>query len=167
MRASWEETWMRIAEAMAGRSACTNRQVGAVIVDPNNRPVSVGYNGSPAGFKSQPGQSCASFCPRSNSSRRGDSYENCVSVHAEANALIFADRRDYQGGTIFVTNPCCWDCAKLVANSGLAQVVLKIRSVDSHADYDRAIEFLRACGLQVIIYQERGEHGSIGLSESA
>lgn len=154
MRQDWDTTWMRVADAMAGRSKCTNRRVGAVIVDPNNRPVSVGYNGAPAGFNDRQAESCAAYCPRSNNSARGVDYANCVSVHAEANALIFADRRDYQGGTIYVTNPCCWDCAKLVANSGLARVVVRIGRVDAHADYDTALDFIRGCGLTVTI--ERG-----------
>jgi dCMP deaminase len=149
MRSSWDETWMRVADAMAARSACTNRRVGSVIVDPYNRPVSVGYNGAPAGY--QVHGSCASFCPRSveNNSERGPGYENCTSVHAEANALLFADRRDYRGGTIYVTNPCCWDCAKLVANSGVSRVVFRISEEDSHADIDTPTKFLETCGLRV------------------
>lgn len=149
MRASWDETWMSVANAMAGRSGCTNRQVGAVIVDPMNRPVSVGYNGPPAGL--QAFGSCSAYCPRSieNQGDRGASYDNCTSVHAEANALLFADRRDYRGGTIYVTNPCCWDCAKLVANSGVSRVVFRISQEDSHADVETPAQFLEACGLRV------------------
>lgn len=147
MRATWDETWMAVAEAIAGRSACTNRQVGAVIVDPNNRPVSTGYNGAPAGYTSI--GTCEAFCPRSRSADRGASYDNCVSVHAEANALLFADRHAYIGGTIYVTNPCCWDCAKLVANSGVVRVVVRVSAADSHADIETPIKFLESCGIQV------------------
>lgn len=152
MRATWDETWMKVADAMAARSKCTNRQVGAVVVDRDNRPVSVGYNGAPAGYETPTG-SCADFCPRSrvNNTFRGTDYGNCVSVHAEANALIFADRRDYVGGTIYVTNPCCWECAKIVANSGVARVVVRRGHVDAHADTDTPITFMRTCGLQVEI----------------
>jgi dCMP deaminase len=73
-------------------------------------------------------------------------------VHAEANALIFADRRNYQGGTIYVTNPCCWDCSKLVANSGLSRVVFKVSERDVHADWRTSVKFIRDCGL-VVDYQ--------------
>lgn len=138
---------MRVADAMAARSQCTNRQVGAVIVDPTNRPVSVGYNGAPAGLPFD--RDCRSACPRSGSAQRSSDYSNCVSVHAEANALIFADRQQYKGGTIYITNPCCWDCAKLVANSGLIRVVFRITDADRHADYDTPIAFLQTCGLEV------------------
>lgn len=153
MRQSWDETWLLVADSIAGRSRCTNRQVGAVVVDASNRPVSVGYNGAPAGY-SNPGESCASICPRSKANGcqdRSSSYRNCVSVHAEANALLFADRRDYVGGTIYVTNPCCWECAKLVGNSGVKRVVVRSGLEDAHADIETPIKFLKACGLQVVV----------------
>ena len=162
-RPNWDETWMAVATNMSKRSKCVNRQVGAVIVTKENRPMAVGYNGPPANFKT--GQSivhfgnqqssattnngCDGFCPRGGSSDRGTSYSNCVSVHAEANALLFADRRDYEGGTIYVTNPCCWDCAKLVSNSGVARVVVKVSEVDSHYDNDASLNFIRECGIVV------------------
>lgn len=156
MRATWDETWMKVADAMAARSKCTNRQVGAVIVDAHNRPISVGYNGAPAGFKAD--VSCANFCPRSRAENRGFDYGNCVSVHAEANALIFADRALYNDGTIYVTNPCCWDCAKLVANSGLARVVVRLSEKDAHADTETPIKFLQSCGLQVEVWNQVEEN---------
>jgi len=153
VRASWDETWLKVAVSLSQRSACTNRQVGAVVVDANNRPVSVGYNGSPSGLPTT--GSCANFCHRSGSENRGGQYGNCVSVHAEANALIFADRRHYEGGTIYVTNPCCWDCSKLIANSGLVRVVMMAGEQDAHADWRRCVDFIRACGLSVEVKGEK------------
>lgn len=159
MRASWDETWMKVAFALSLRAKCTNRQVGAVIVDANNRPISVGYNGEPAGYRHTGWQSCSAFCKRSvkNEGDRDGSYRNCVSVHAEANALIFADRALYSGGTIYVTNPCCWDCAKLVANSGISRVVFAAGKVDDHADWSHTVEFLKTCSIQVDILEEEKE----------
>lgn len=154
-RASWDDTWFAVAQAMARRSACVNRQVGCVIVTPENRPIAVGYNGPPAGFKTT--GDCSDWCPRGGSAERGASYSNCTSVHAEANALIFADRAQYSGGTIYVTNPCCWDCAKLVANSGISRVVIGVSAADSHADIDTPVNFMKACGLQVDAYYILGE----------
>lgn len=168
-RPNWDETWMAVATAMSKRSKCVNRQVGAVIVTKENRPMAVGYNGAPANWTganedttvtihfgsmykeeiTTKNTSCAEFCPRGGSSERGTSYSNCVSVHAEANALLFADRRDYEGGTIYVTNPCCWDCAKLVSNSGVARVVVQVSEVDGHYDNDTSLEFIRNCGITV------------------
>lgn len=148
-RPSWDETWMSVAESMASRSRCVNRQVGCVIVTEENRPMAVGYNGPPANFETKPGDSCSGFCERGATKERGATYSNCVSVHAEANALLFADRRDYAGGTMYVTNPCCWDCAKLVANSGVKTLVVKQSERDAHYDNDTSLDFIRSCGITV------------------
>lgn len=151
MRPDWDTTWMTVAEAIAARSKCANRKVGAVIVDVNNRPISVGYNGAPAGFPAT--SSCTAFCPRSQG-ERGQSYDNCVSVHAEVNALLFSHRNDSVGGTIYVTSPCCFGCAKAVANSGLSRVVFTMSVKDAHTDNEASIKFLRTCGLQVDVIEE-------------
>lgn len=79
-----------------------------------------------------------------------------MSVHAEVNALLFADRRDVVGGTIYVTNPCCFACAKVIANSGITEVVAVQSDRDSHADVETPIEFLEGCGIKVTIIQRKG-----------
>jgi len=145
---------MSVALSMSKRSSCSNRQVGAIVVDPKNRPISVGYNGAPAGYTAEPGDGCVSYCPRAQGQVRGSNYDSCVSVHAEANALLFADRREYSGGSIYVTSPCCMNCAKLVANSGVARVVVRLSEIDSHADIESPIELLKSCGLQVEIMRK-------------
>jgi dCMP deaminase len=165
-RPTWDETWMEMALAMSKRSKCVNRQVGCVIVTTQNRPMAVGYNGPPANFETAPvihfgvpaspkSDNCADWCPRGGSNDRGTSYSNCVSVHAEANALLFADRRDYEGGTIYVTNPCCWDCAKLVSNSGVARVVVRMSEADGHYDHIPALDLIRSCGIRVDIKHDK------------
>lgn len=170
-RPTWDETWMNIATAMSLRSRCVNRQVGCVVITSDNRPMAVGYNGPPANFDAAPKMlhfasdtttltstptpvECSGFCPRGGSNDRGTSYSNCVSVHAEANALLFADRRDYQGGTMYVTNPCCWDCAKLVANSGIKRLVVRMSKVDDHYDNDASLDLIRSCGITVDIFKD-------------
>lgn len=149
-RPSWDSTWMAVADSIAERSNCDSRQVGAVIVTSENRIVSSGYNGPPRGFPISAGQTCDSFCPRRQSGSQPLSYGlSCPSVHAEANALIFADRSTYQGGTIYVTAACCQDCAKLIANSGVARVVMRVDDRDTHRQPYVTVDFLRTCGLEV------------------
>lgn len=143
MRPSWDEIWLEVARVVAERSKCTRRKVGAVIVTTANRPVSTGYNGPPAGLKVP--QDCGAFCPRS--SNKTDDYDNCVAIHAEANALLFAARSQYEGGTIYVTHMCCYGCAKLIANSGLARVVIEFEN--SQRDFSAAKNLLTSSGLQV------------------
>lgn len=152
-RLTWDETWMRVADDIARRSPCARRQIGAVIVSRHNRVVSTGYNGAPAGFKpAQIARDCTRWCARSSGGQTtaGLSYGlSCPSIHAEANAFLFADRRDFEGGTIYVTSACCQDCGKLVANSGLARVVMRLDERDMHRDPGATIDFIRECGLEV------------------
>lgn len=77
-------------------------------------------------------------------------YGNCVTVHAEANALMFADRRTYEGGTLYVTSAICWDCGKMVANSGIWRVVMRLDvERDRHRHPFDTINFLRRSQVQV------------------
>ncbi len=152
MRDSWDEVWLNVAIDISKRSNCTGRQVGAVIVSPSNRPIAVGYNGPPANMKRPVDGNCSGYCPRSGGDR-GTAYDNCVSVHAEANALLFADRDAFVDGTIYVTNPCCWGCAKLISNSGIKRVIVRKSAVDNHADVDGPVAFMQNCGLEVVVLE--------------
>lgn len=65
-----------------------------------------------------------STCPRRTSGcAPGTSYDNCVAIHSEANALLHADREDLIGATLYVTRKPCYACAKLIAGAGIAEVI--------------------------------------------
>ena len=124
-RPDWDTYFLGIAAAVAQRADCSRRQVGAVIVK-EHRIVATGYNGAPAG-----GPSClAGECPRGRMSKTdvapGSSYDTgagaCVALHAEQNALLWSARPDRIGATIYITDPPCDGCARLIAGSGLAHV---------------------------------------------
>lgn len=123
-RPTWDEWAMLVAVAVAARADCSRRQVGAVILDTEHRIVSTGYNGSYPG-----GPSClAGECPRAGSGvPPGSSYDTgpgaCVSVHAEANAILFADRSRMDGATMYLTDEPCQGCMKLIKNTRLRAVV--------------------------------------------
>lgn len=143
---------MSVGLIVQDRSPCARRRVGAVIVDADNRIVATGYNGVPRGF-SEPHDDCAQLCPRAmGTTPITDEYSSCVSIHAEANALLFCDMRDRLGGTLYVTSSICWDCAKLVANSGLRRVLMMVSPDDKHRQPQRSIDFMRECGLEVITW---------------
>lgn len=143
---------MGVAEVISRRSLCDGRMIGAVIVDPHNRVVSTGYNGAPHGYNNLD-QTCRAWCPRIRGNHRTLDYSNCISVHAEANALAFADRRSYEGGTLYVTSACCWDCGKLVANSGIKRVVMRLWFADRHRDPERTIAFMRECHIDIDVWE--------------
>lgn len=78
-------------------------------------------------------------------------YSDCPSLHAEANALMRGDRNAREGGTIYVTSHVCMGCAKLIANSGLTDVVVRPRAADVHREPEKVYRFLDQCGITVMI----------------
>lgn len=121
-RPGWNDYFLDIAQAVAMRADCRRRRIGAVLVK-GNRIRSTGYNGAPAG---RPG--CLDGnCPRGlltyEQCRIESAYTNCIAVHAEANALLYASREDTEGGTLYLTAKPCHDCGKLIAGSGISRVV--------------------------------------------
>jgi dCMP deaminase len=118
-------TWaLGVAAAVAARGDCRRKQVGAVILDPRRRVVSTGYNGSPPG-----GPSClAGECPRAfTDTEPGSSYDTgpgtCIALHAEQNAIIWADPARLPGATIYITREPCPGCARMIAGSGITRTV--------------------------------------------
>lgn len=158
-RPTWDDTWLEVARVIAKRSLCERDQVGAVIVTRDNRIVATGYNGPPSGFKHD-GAGCSSWCTRAmytvnhlydTSYVPERDYSDCPSLHAEANALSVCDRSVRVGGTIYVTGGMCFPCAKLVANSGLVQVVIdEAARPAEHRNSENSYRFLESCGLTVV-----------------
>ena len=133
-RISKENYYLDIAETVLERATCLRRVYGAIIVK-NDEIISTGYNGAPRGR--------ANCCDLGYCSReamqipRGERYELCRSVHAEANAIISASRRDMVGGTIYLVGKdartgellpdatSCLMCRRQIINSGLERVVIR------------------------------------------
>lgn len=111
MRPSETELLLDIAAQVARRSTCSRLSVGAVLAR-DGRILSTGRNGAPAGMP---------HCDHSY-----DSHSSCVSsVHAEANALVFAARYGASSAdaSMFLTHAPCIGCAGLIINSGVTSVV--------------------------------------------
>jgi len=111
-RVPWDEYFMQIADQVATRSTCDRKHVGAVIVR-DKTILSTGYNGSVRGMPH-----CDDV---------GHMMENthCIAtVHAEANAIIQAAKNGtaIDGADIYVTASPCWNCFKLIANSGIRRI---------------------------------------------
>ena len=156
MRPTWDQTFMAVAEAVAKRSLCTRAQVGAVITDTTNRIVATGVNGPPAGYK-HGAQPCNTWCRRVGSLTPEPDYSDCVTIHAESNALLYSDRSLRLGGTIYITSHPCWGCAKLIANSGVARVVVASDAAHNHRDPLASYRFLVECGLRVELPQPQDQ----------
>ncbi len=130
--------------AISWRSLCIRSRVGCVITDNRHRVVSTGYNGPPAGFEHSD-LKCDQWCPRG--AIEGEVL--CMSVHAEANALISGDRSSWQGGTMYLTKHPCFECAKMIANSGLHRLFIsEFREVEAkHTEVYRFL--MEECGIEV------------------
>lgn len=129
-------------------STCAKRQYAAVIIASNKRVIGFGYNGSPPGMA----HCIDGACPRmQENSPNGSQYDNCISQHAEAGALLWSDPSMRQGATLIVNGPPCMGCAKLIASSGLSRVVYKIDY--SYNDFGNVQKFLEDCGIKVIPYE--------------
>lgn len=147
-----ERKWLLSAIALAKTfSTCAKRQYFAVILSPNGRVLSVGYNGSPPGMP----HCDEGHCPRFNEqSASGSNYDNCIAQHAEINAIIWADVSLRNGATLIVNGPPCFGCAKAIASSGITRVVC-ISDV-SYQQWPEIQQFLNCCEIvtETVTYGE-------------
>ncbi len=133
-RISKENYYLDIAQTVSERSTCLRRRFGAIIVK-NDSIIATGYNGAPRGRKN-----CddLGYCFREKMGiPRGERYEMCRSVHAEANAIIAAPREQMLGSTLYMvcTSPVdgsvmpgtssCMMCKKLAINAGIEKLVVR------------------------------------------
>lgn len=132
--------YLDLAEIVSKRSTCLRRHYGAVIVQ-NDEVISTGYVGAPRGRKN-----CTDlhYCVRQKLEvPRGERYELCRSVHAEANAIISSSRNKMLGSTLYlVGTECdtgeyvknassCSMCKRQIINAGIAHVIIR----DTKDDY--------------------------------
>ena len=133
-RISKANYYLDIAQTVAERGTCLRRLFGAIIVK-DDVIVSTGYNGAPRGRKN-----CSDLgtCIRDQLGiPRGERYEMCRSVHAEANAIIAAPRDRMLGATLYMTciNPqtgelyagtnSCMMCKRQIINAGISTVIVR------------------------------------------
>ena len=126
--------YLDIAETVLERGTCLRRNFGAIIVK-NDQIVSTGYTGAPRGRKN-----CLDMgvCVREkNNIPRGERYELCRSVHAEANAIIHASRDAMIGSTLYLVGKdantgeyvqnatSCSMCKRMVINAGIKKVIIR------------------------------------------
>lgn len=126
--------YLDIAQTVAKRGTCLRRNFGAIIVK-NDEIISTGYTGSPRGRKNC---SDLGFCRREQLNvPRGTRYELCRSVHAEANCIISASRRDMIDSTLYLVGidaktkelvkdaNSCSMCKRLIINAGIDKIVIR------------------------------------------
>jgi len=134
--------YLDIAETVSSRSTCLRKKYGAIIVK-NDVIIATGFCGSPRGR-----ENC---CDRGTCIReelnipRGERYELCRSVHAEANAIISAAREQMlnaimyevcvspETGEIIGGIDSCQMCKKLIINAGILRVIYRDTKTEYHS----------------------------------
>jgi deoxycytidylate deaminase len=138
----WDQYFLSIASETARRSNCIAHQYGAVIVR-KRRIRSTGYNGPPSGHA----HCDEGACPRAQGEGHSEwAEEYCVAIHAEANAILYSSPEEREGASIYVTGVPCFTCAKLIANSGITEVVA---TGEVYEGWNHVREFLLNCGVRV------------------
>ena len=145
-RVSKRNYYLDIAQTVLERATCLRRVYGAIIVK-NDEIISTGYNGAPRGRKN-----CVDlgYCTREQLKvPRGERYELCRSVHAEANAIIAAPREQMLGATLYLVGRdmstgeimrdanSCTMCKRMIINAGISHVVIR-RDNDTYDTIDVA-----------------------------
>jgi dCMP deaminase len=120
-RKSWDHYFMDIAFKVSDRATCKRRKVGALLIK-NHHIVGSGYNGAPKGVPDCIEADCliAMICYPTDIELR----PHCIrTIHAEQNVILSTDSQQRSGATLYVTDQPCWNCANLIANSGIVEVI--------------------------------------------
>ena len=140
MKQKWIDAFMDTASRFAELSSAKRLKVGAVVVQ-DNRIISIGYNGTPAGWTNE--------CEEDLYDDNGDFLQNRTKdevIHAEANAIskLARDGERGYGADLFCTHAPCIQCAKLIYGAGIKKVYYR----ESYKNMDGA-DFLQKCGIEV------------------
>ncbi|MBP1999129.1 dCMP deaminase [Paenibacillus shirakamiensis] len=126
-RKDWDTYFMDIAYMVSTRSRCSRRHVGAVLVQ-GKKLLGTAYNGAPSGVPDCSEAGCMIAEDYELLTVEGQEQmikkQRCIrTIHAEQNLLLFTDRVDREGSSVYVTDEPCWTCANMLANSGIIEVV--------------------------------------------
>ncbi|MFB5677230.1 cytidine/deoxycytidylate deaminase family protein [Paenibacillus terreus] len=126
-RKDWDTYFMDIAYMVSTRSRCPRRHVGAVLVQ-GKKLLGTAYNGAPSGVPdcSEAGCMISEEVELVVTGGREElvKKQRCIrTIHAEQNLLLFTDRIDREGSTVYVTDEPCWTCSNMLANSGIVEVI--------------------------------------------
>ena len=143
---SWDEYFMGVAKLSGLRSKDPNTQVGACIVSPNNKILSMGYNGMPIGCNDDD-------FPWNRES--DDPYDNkyFYSTHSELNAILNYRGGSLEGAKIYVTLFPCNECAKAIIQCGIKTVIYADNKYDDTPSVRASKRMFEAAGVEYIQYK--------------
>ena len=140
MKQKLKEAYMKTAETFAELSHARRLHVGAIVVK-DDRIISIGYNGMPAGWDND-----CEYTPYDDNGDPMDIKTKPEVLHAETNAIAKLARSNESGldGDLFVTHAPCLDCAKLIYQAGIKRVWFRTAYRDS-----AGVDFLKASQVRV------------------
>ncbi|KAJ9163896.1 hypothetical protein P3X46_023518 [Hevea brasiliensis] len=147
---SWDDYFMAIAFLSAERSKDPNRQVGACLVSQNEVILGIGYNGFPRGCSDDK-------LPWAKKSKTGNPLETKYPYvcHAEVNAILNKNHASAAGQKLYVTMFPCNECAKIIIQSGVSEVIYFVEKNLSNSDtnYVASHKLLSMAGVKVRKHQ--------------
>jgi len=140
MKQKFIDAYMDVAERFAKLSSAKRLQVGAIVVK-DDRIISIGYNGMPAGWDN----TCEDYIQLSDDTVTTKTKPEVI--HAEANAIakLAKGNESGDGSTMFLTHAPCIDCAKQVYTTGIKKVYYR----NSYKD-TQGLDFLEKCGVEIV-----------------
>ena len=146
-RITWEEYFMSLALLSAKRSKDPSTQVGACIVDDDNKVVSIGYNGMPRGIKDE-----------DLSWNKGEDLDSkyLYVCHAEFNAILNTRNGSALNGcTLYVTLFPCNECAKAIVQTGIKKIIYLSNKYESSLETRASKKILTLAGVKIEEYKGR------------
>lgn len=139
------EVFLNIADEMSRFSHCVSHKVAAVVVK-DNRILSTGINGTPAGF-----DNCDEIFEAGNFDReKHHQFSENYEIHAEINAILFAAKNDISidGAVLYTNLHPCNHCLKAICNSGIKKIYYR-REYDKFTEDEFMADMLRKCGVTI------------------
>ena len=146
---TWEQYFMGLALLSAERSKDPSTQGGACIVNKDNKIVSVGYNGAPTGYDDDKDM---------NWERDGDflNTKYAYVCHSEINAILNSNT-DVRNCKLYVTLFPCNECAKVIIQSGIKEIIYLSDKYDGTEGNIAAKKMFDACGVSYKKYETKGK----------
>lgn len=142
---SWDECFMSIAIITSKRSKDPSSQVGAVIVDEENKIVSVGYNGMPRNIDSN---------ELTWNKNEGLDNKYLYVCHAEFNAILnIRNGSSLKGCTLYVTLFPCNECAKAIIQTGIKKVIYLSDKYKDHLEVKASKKLLDLANIEYEEYK--------------
>ena len=145
---SWDEYFMSVVKLAGMRSKDPNSQVGACIVSPDNKILSIGYNGFPRGCSDD----------EYPWAREGEPLDTkyVYVTHSELNAILNFRGGSLEGSTLYVSMFPCNECAKAIIQSGIKTVIYGIDKYPDSYGVIASKRMLASAGIQVRKYNPTG-----------